>query len=275
MVTYTGNSGERLYIENITPINKDTIKEFESNDLSILWFSKDGNHLKIDGIDYSFNKNHIVCLTEFHKIEVLKISDARLIRFSRSFYCILHHDVEVSCKGVLFFGASQLPIITIPKKELEILETVFKMFTLEFEHQDNLQMDMLQMMLKRFLIICTRIYKSQEKIDNLSTKQTDIVREFNFLVEQHFRKIHSVKEYAQMLYKSPKTLSNIFSKFSDKTPLQFIHERRSLEAKRLLQYSEKSIKEIAYELGFEDLQTFGRFFKKTEGITASEFRNMK
>ena len=275
MVTYTGNSGERLYIENITPINKDTIKEFESNDLSILWFSKDGNHLKIDGIDYSFNKNHIVCLTEFHKIEVLKISDARLIRLSRSFYCILHHDVEVSCKGVLFFGASQLPIITIPKKELEILETVFKMFTLEFEHQDNLQMDMLQMMLKRFLIICTRIYKSQEKIDNLSTKQTDIVREFNFLVEQHFRKIHSVKEYAQMLYKSPKTLSNIFSKFSDKTPLQFIHERRSLEAKRLLQYSEKSIKEIAYELGFEDLQIFGRFFKKTEGITASEFRNMK
>ena len=78
-----------------------------------------------------------------------------------------------------------------------------------------------------------------------------------------------------MLYKSPKTLSNIFSKFSDKTPLQFIHERRSLEAKRLLQYSEKSIKEIAYELGFEDLQIFGRFFKKTEGITASEFRNMK
>ncbi len=70
--------------------------------------------------------------------------------------------------------------------------------------------------------------RTKEKIDNLSTKQTDIVREFNFLVEQHFRKIHSVKEYAQMHYKSPKTLSNIFSKFSDKTPLQFIHERRSL-----------------------------------------------
>jgi AraC-like DNA-binding protein len=46
-----------------------------------------------------------------------------------------------------------------------------------------------------------------------------------------------------------------------------------LEARRLLQYSELSIKSISYEIGFEDIQTFSRFFKKNEGVSPSEYRN--
>ena len=61
----------------------------------------------------------------------------------------------------------------------------------------------------------------------------------------------------------------MFSNISSKTPLQFIHQRRSLEAKRLLQYSEKQIQEIAYDIGFEDIQAFSRFFKKIEGVSPS------
>jgi AraC-like DNA-binding protein len=58
-----------------------------------------------------------------------------------------------------------------------------------------------------------------------------------------------------------------------KSPQQFIQERRILEAKRLLLYSLKPVKEIAYELGFEDIQTFSRFFKKIEKISPSDFKN--
>ena len=64
----------------------------------------------------------------------------------------------------------------------------------------------------------------------------------------------------EMLPKSPKTLSNPFSKTYNKTPLQFIQERLILEAKRALHYTNKPIKEIAYDLGFKDLQGFSRFF---------------
>jgi AraC-like DNA-binding protein len=45
-----------------------------------------------------------------------------------------------------------------------------------------------------------------------------------------------------------------------------------LEAKRLLHHTYKSVKEIAYEIGFEDLQTFGRFFKNAEGISTTDFK---
>ena len=145
------------------------------------------------------------------------------------------------------------------------------MFTIEMQSKDNLQMEMLRMMLKRYLILCTRIYKEQEQFP-VDSQQSDLIREFNFLVEGHFRTKHTVAEYADLLNKSPKTLSNIFSKSGFKTPLQYIHERKMLEARRLLQHSERSIKEITFEVGFEDLQTFSRFFKKHEGVSPSEFR---
>lgn len=79
--------------------------------------------------------------------------------------------------------------------------------------------------------------------------------------------------YAALLFKSPKTISNTFKKISGKTPLQFIQERILLEAKRYLLYTEKDISEIGYELGFPDIQSFSRFFKKNQGVSPSTFRN--
>ncbi|MBZ9731708.1 helix-turn-helix domain-containing protein, partial [Salegentibacter sp. JZCK2] len=226
----------------------------------------------IDSVPYEFHKNQIICLTEFHKIEITAINAAQMIRFNRSFYCIIDHDSEVGCKGVLFFGASKLAVLNIPTSELEIFETVYQMFLLELQTNDNLQLEMLQMMLKRFLIICARVYKNQTTYSSFDNEQTDIIREYNFLVETHFKTKHTVAEYAALLHKSPKTLANLFSKLSSKTPLQFIQERKMLEAKRLLHYTNKSIQEIAYEIGFEDVQAFGRFFKNMEKKSPSGFR---
>ena len=76
-----------------------------------------------------------------------------------------------------------------------------------------------------------------------------------------------------MLHKSPKTLSNIFSACKLPSPLRVIHERVEAEAKRLLLYSNKSSKEIAGLLGFEDQSSFSRFFKNMTGQSTVQFRN--
>jgi hypothetical protein len=52
----------------------------------------------------SFSSKFDFILTEYHKVEVLKVTTARLIHFNRAFYCIADHD-KVGCKGILFFGA--------------------------------------------------------------------------------------------------------------------------------------------------------------------------
>jgi AraC-like DNA-binding protein len=98
------------------------------------------------------------------------------------------------------------------------------------------------------------------------------VREYNYLVESNFKTKHQVADYAEMLNKSPKHYL-IYSKNTTKIiTLQIIQDRTILEARRLLRYSDKSIKEIAYEIGYEDIQSFSRFFKKIEGVSPSDFK---
>jgi AraC-like DNA-binding protein len=47
-----------------------------------------------------------------------------------------------------------------------------------------------------------------------------------------------------------------------------------LEARRLLYYTKLPIKEVAYEIGFDDIQAFSRFFRKHEGMPPSRFREL-
>ncbi|WP_445384733.1 helix-turn-helix domain-containing protein [Robiginitalea sp. IMCC44478] len=272
---YTGSNQELISILNENEVTAESLNQRNENDFMLIWFKSDSNFTTIDSKRYEFESNQIVCLTEFHKLSDVNIKNARVIRFNRSFYCILDNDEEVSCKGLLFFGANNVPVIDISSSEIEIFETVFKMFQLELKTDDNLQLEMLQMMLKRFLILCTRAFKKQTEYNSLNHQQQDIIREYNYLVEKHFREKQSVKEYAEMLYKSPKTLSNLFSKIGERTPLEFIHHRILIEAKRLLIHSNQSIKEIAFEIGFEDQQSFSRFFKNKAGISPLHYREDK
>lgn len=270
---YKGRASEYLQLQKIhCNVCYEYDKDYLENSLTFLWFEKDGQTITIDAIDYETTTNEIFCLTEFHKVDISTICNAKMIRFNRQFYCVIDHDSEVGCKGILFFGASQLPSFKIPKEALENFETIWKMFEIEMDSNDELQLEMLQSMLKRFVILCTRVYKAENNYLEADKTQIDIIREYNFLVEKHFKTKHTVTEYAEILNKSPKTLSNLFSKIGSKTPLQFIKDRIMLEAKRLLVHSGKSIKEITFELGFEDLQTFGRFFKNIQGVSPTEFK---
>ena len=271
-MNFVGKNQEFFEIIEIDASNVEVIQASKKSELSLLWFTSDKNQLKIDSVSHVFNENDIISLTEFHIVEPVKFHKARLFRWNRSFYCIVDHDSEISCKGILYYGASRVPHIKPSSQDIGILETVYKMLLIELESKDNLQFEMLQMMLKRLLILCTRIYKQQEGSLEHSPSNIDIIREFNFLVESHFKSKHTVSQYADLLNKSPKTLSNLFKKLGDTSPLQFIHSRIMLEARRMLTYTSVPVSEIGYELGFSDVQVFSRFFRKHQGESPQIFR---
>ena len=68
-------------------------------------------------------------------------------------------------------------------------------------------------------------------------------------------------------------LGEVIKQQSGKTAIELIHERLMLEAKRMLFHTESSIKEIAFELGFEDASYFNRFFKRLGEQTPLAYRN--
>jgi AraC-like DNA-binding protein len=272
---YKGQTDEYFHITDINTFNHNLITDKKEGLLSILWFVEDDNKFIVDAQEHTFDKDQIICFTSFHNIEIKKLGKARFLRFNRPFYCILDHDSEVGCKGILFYGSSNLPVLRPDEEEKDILETVWKMIGIEQKSSDNLQLEMLQMMLKRLLILCTRIYKKHENYSAVDNSQSDIIRDFNFLVEQNFKTKHTVTEYAALLNKSPKTLSNLFGKLSDKSPLQYIQDRIILEAKRVLGYTDLPVSEIGDDLGFKDIQSFSRFFKKHVGTSPTSFRTAR
>ncbi len=270
---YQGATNEYFEVSNYSGLTNDEFESSKDGNLTLLWIVSNYAKLVIDAVDYSFKEDQIICLTELHKVKIVKTGEVRLLRFNRPFYCIQDHDSEVGCNGILFFGASNIPNLVIEGKDKDILITVWKMLIIEMQTRDNLQHEMLQMMLKRILILSTRIYKDQHNIQTLDKENLNLVRSFNYMVEKHFKEKHTVAEYANLLNKSPKTLSNLFKSLDSKTPIQYIQDRIMLEARRLLKYTDKGVSEIGYELGYSDVQSFSRFFKRQEGLSPIEYKN--
>ena len=194
--------------------------------------------------------------------------------FNSNFYCIFGHDDEVSCNGFLFHGSSRVMKLKLSPEQSANLNDIIRIFRQESAVRDNLQEEMLRIILKRFIITCTRIAREKCGVTPEQEKAFDIVRRFYILVDQHFREKKQVQDYADLLFRSPKTLSNLFASCGVPSPLRIIHERVEAEAKRLLLYTPKSAKEISELLGFEDLSTFSRFFKKMTGESVSDFRKL-
>lgn len=272
---FKGRNDEYLLIEELSADNCFLLKERIENGLTILWGNEGETVVKIDEQEFRLGIDEMIFLTEFHHVEVVSIGKAKIIKFNRAFYCISDHDSEVSCRGILFFGASQVPFIKFSLFQREQFELLWKVFSMEMDYKDHLQYEMLQMLLKRLIILCTRLFKEQSDMDNLETGKVDLLRTYNYLVETNFRKLHTVAEYAELLHKSPKTLANLFAQQQEKTPLQIIHNRILLEAYRLLTYTDKAVQEIAYDLGYEDLQSFSRFFKARAKYSPKKFRELR
>ena len=109
-------------------------------------------------------------------------------------------------------------------------------------------------------------------MDEHTERTFNLVRQYFMLVDTHFKEKKQVQDYAELLHRSPKTLSNIFTAHNLPSPVQVIHERTLTEAKRLLLYSSKPAKEIAYILGFDSPSVFSRFFKNTAKESISQFQ---
>ena len=238
-----------------------------------IWVRSGSIRLEVDHMPMTLMEDEIISLTPLHHVEFLSIEGEYLtLLFNSNFYCIFSHDNEVSCNGFLFNGTSHVMQLKLTDAQIAALCDITRTLRLEYEIKDNLQEEMLRILLKRFIILCTRFARERFSVNSDREKAFDIMRQYYVLVDSHFKTKKQVQEYADLLHRSPKTLSNLFTSYGLPSPLRIIHERVEAEAKRLLLYSQKSAKEIAEILGFEDQAAFSRFFKKMTGESISEYR---
>jgi AraC family transcriptional activator of pobA len=149
----------------------------------------------------------------------------------------------------------------------DILQKIYN----EHKQRNSWKGGMLQAYMRVLLIYLSRLYTAQFQKDELSPDRV-LLERFRKLIEAEFVNLHDVAAYAGLLNISAGHLNDVIKQQSGKTAIVHIHERLMLEAKRLLFHSEQSVKEIAFNLGFEDAAYFNRFFKRLGGITPLAYR---
>ncbi|WP_324677438.1 AraC family transcriptional regulator [Hymenobacter sp. GOD-10R] len=95
---------------------------------------------------------------------------------------------------------------------------------------------------------------------------------FRQLLRQHFTTWKQPAQYAAALAVTPSHLNDTVKALSGSSVSTHLQQRTILEAKRLLYYSDQSVKHIGYTLGYDEPVYFGKLFKKVTGLTPQQFR---
>lgn len=129
--------------------------------------------------------------------------------------------------------------------------------------------------LVNFLLLqITEIFHSQNVHPAGRVKHSDaLFRLFRKLLAENYRKEHELQFYADSLYISQTYLSRVIRQISGKTVNNYIAEALYTDARRLLVFTDLTVKEIAEQLGFSDQSSFGKFFKKKSETSPANFRD--
>ena len=197
-----------------------------------------------------------------------------VIQFHPDFFCIHKHHQEVACSGVLFNNIYEPPYVTIDAVTKSTFDMLLEQLKTEMQNQALAQYELLISYLKIILITASRLKKEQqsEVVETVENTAPFILQNLKNYIELHFKTKHSASDYADLLHITPKALAKITKTHFNKTLTNLIAERIIIEAKRELYLTNKAVKEIAFELGYDDEHYFSRFFKNNADVSPQIYR---
>ncbi len=172
---------------------------------------------------------------------------------------------------LFFFPAEGRPWLNVPPGDpFRIVETFGEMQR-EFDAAQPGAAEILRAMLRILLVRTNRLY-GQVNPRKEASRAAQLMRQFHLAVEQGFREMSSVAQYARLLGVTTNHLHDVVREQTGLAAGELIRQRRLLDAKRLLLHSDLSVSEIGYQLGFRDPSYFSRFFRRLTHGTPAEFR---
>lgn len=177
-----------------------------------------------------------------------------------------------NCKAVLFNNASANQRLEPDHTEKEEFLNLFKILLTEYKADSYTnQMDVLAAYLKIIMIKLANV-KIVKEI-TFDSQDYIIYRKFMELLSSRFHTLHAVSDYADRLNITSRRLSELCKRCSHKSAKEIINGQIIAEAKRLLQFSSHTVKEIAYQLNFATSEQFSHFFKKNTDISPANYRS--
>ncbi len=222
------------------------------------------------GIYFEFNSQstlnvHFKPLNEVFKVDVFNVEEGVLINFERDL--IDEDDIEYALDVMSLFNKYPQLYILEEKKATQIKQLI-GFVKEEFTSKEGSYI-MIKTLLKVLLLHLIRYQNNGFLEQELNQKR---VFQFLELMETNFLKETNPIFYSNTLGISTKRLNQILKEKLNATAKQIIQQRQITEAKRKLIRGEITTKEIAFDLGFDSMSSFSRFFKKNVGVSPSDFK---
>ncbi|RYD82122.1 MAG: helix-turn-helix domain-containing protein [Verrucomicrobiaceae bacterium] len=170
-----------------------------------------------------------------------------------------------------FYSADSCPWLVLDGKNAGIVQRVFGEMLEEYDSGGPGSGEILSSLLRILFVRAARWHDSET--DSSRSRGEVLVRKFHQEVERHFLEWQALGPYAKLLGVTVNHLNDVVREVTGKAAGEHIRTRRLLDAKRLLLYSELSVSEVGYHLGFKDPSYFSRFFRRYETGTPGEFRS--
>lgn len=241
----------------------------------IVWFRKGSGVHHVDFNTYPITSGSVFFISpgQVHEFDDTRTQEGCVMKVCHK---LLNEqqDTDLAYLKYNVFNADSLPYYRVDESYFSRIDALIQAIEEENRNVGTIGHEDYMRSLVRMLIIT--IERGSQGYDNpvLSPTKTShkTFLAFRQQIEQNFRQLHTVKDYANLLGVSTKTLTNYVAECSPLSPLELINGRIILEAKRLLRYSNLMIKETAFHLGFEDPSYFVKFFKRIVGVSPVDFR---
>ena len=197
-----------------------------------------------------------------------------MVNFHPEFFCLHKHRHEVSCNGVLFNNIYESPVIDLTDSEAGSLLTIMQGIGEEMRRPGIAQLEALLSYLKLLLINASRMKMERRSLSSApAVEEPVLLGRLKAAIEEHFASLHGPGDYAGLLNISTAALNKVVKGSLHKTLSQLIAERIIVEAKRQLYLTAMPVKQIAFELGYDDEFYFSRFFKGHVGVSPQFYRD--
>jgi len=247
---------------NLTPHAHDLIE--------IIWTVTGDSFLTVDMQTYSPQGDQVFCIMPHQRHQFSMNADAQgyIIRFNELFL----HEYNAVYHADLMLVLTQSSNIHYSQDVVEEMQTIMDKLIREYSGQQIYSSEILSRYLNILFIHMTRESRQQPIPANQQSNNTRQAKRFIQLVDEHFKAHKKVSEFAEIMCVTPSYLNETIKKATGYTAGHHIRQRVILEAKRYAAYSDSSMKEVAWDLGFSDICYFSKLFKKETGYTFSEFK---
>ena len=197
--------------------------------------------------------------------------DGFIVNFSEKYLSDFLANPRYLEQFTFFSGIAQEQVILLPGSVRPAVQDLLEGIVREGNSATALKDDMVRAALVQLFILVSR-HTGVDTAKQTTNYNTIVLRNFQKLIDQHYKEKKLTKDYAAMLYITPNHLNALCKDVTGRSAGELIRDRVLLEAKRLLVNAKLTISQIATELQFMDNSYFSKFFKKYEAVTPEVFR---